>query len=676
MDPQHPQIEFDDQSNNDRNNTTTTTASRQKAAPLKLTFASFAKLDATRGFSRSRSYDAEEDDYDIDIIFGPDEFEEIEREMNAKYQRCAADPKASGRRTRQGVGENHVDDDQDNHTHNRDDLDVKKERNFATFLDDSTNLWLKPATNRWDKSTPKLKTSSSLGAITPRTFKTPSRTKAMFDVESANHLLDQQYNRTVRLFIKKCALNWNFNLFKFHAMCLERSLTELLLHLFDYYDLYNIFKLDTVKVLKCFRLIECNYHATNPYHNSVHAADVTQAMHCFIQEKKIRPYMTDLEILCSILAAVCHDLDHPGVNQSFLIATNNPLARLYGNNSVLENHHWRFALSIFKESKLFEHFSSDLFDNMKEQLKHLILATDIARQRDYLKRFKDLTTSEGFSMENVEDRGFILQIALKCADLSNPCRPWRVSSVWSGLICDEFHEMGEMERLSGIPFTPICHRQVTSIASIQTEFFLFVALPLFQLWHEFLGSPLGELLMSEFNNNYKRWENNDRGQNLGKRRKSVASLLPDNVRVGTPVNEDNEPPLDGATCRARPEPDLETYYANHPIATIKRAVSDYIKCGDDWLESLRDITLDHTIEKSRTMMRSGRFGPKTKTNVGDKPHEPRQQPLEGHTSERQQQSSSTVAAGEGHQSVSPRKMPLPVEDGQLQDAEAHQQRQP
>ena len=29
--------------------------------------------------------------------------------------------------------------------------------------------------------------------------------------------------------------------------------------------------------------VERHYHVTNPYHNGVHAADVTQAMSCFIQ---------------------------------------------------------------------------------------------------------------------------------------------------------------------------------------------------------------------------------------------------------------------------------------------------------------------------------------------------------------------------------------------------------
>ena len=44
---------------------------------------------------------------------------------------------------------------------------------------------------------------------------------------------------------------------------------------------------------------------------------------------QIRMNLTPIEIMSSLIAAVTHDLDHPGVNQPFLIATSNHLAALY-----------------------------------------------------------------------------------------------------------------------------------------------------------------------------------------------------------------------------------------------------------------------------------------------------------------------------------------------------------
>ena len=265
-----------------------------------------------------------------------------------------------------------------------------------------------------------------------------------------------------------------------------------------------------------------------------------------------------METMCAILAAVAHDLDHPGVNQHFLIATNSHLASLYNNLSVLESHHWRFAISCLKESHVFDHFNPAEWTTIRHLLKSLILATDITQQASYLAQFrivmsslrerrkssnktdqelfqeadieleqelrsqvsihevgdseeeakdaereegtreaKDAEREEGtrdeaiqsssqsvskpstssypsfssskvFNMKLPESRLFILTIALKCADLGNPCRPWDLSKRWSEQICAEFYRQGDFERSLDLPVTPICNRYQASMAKIQT----------------------------------------------------------------------------------------------------------------------------------------------------------------------------------------------------------------
>ena len=60
------------------------------------------------------------------------------------------------------------------------------------------------------------------------------------------------------------------------------------------------------------------------------------------------------------------------------------------------------------------------------------------------------------------------QIALKCADISNPCRAWEVSKKWSELVCDEFFKQGDYERKLGLPVANINDRHITTVAKIQT----------------------------------------------------------------------------------------------------------------------------------------------------------------------------------------------------------------
>lgn len=275
--------------------------------------------------------------------------------------------------------------------------------------------------------------------------------------------------------------------------------------MFHLYGLMDHFNLDVVRLWKLFSLIEEGYHSTNPYHNSIHATDVTQAMHCFLQETKIYEHLTPLEIMSSLLGAVAHDLDHPGVNQPFLIATSNHLAALYENTSVLENHHWRSAIGCLLESGVAEQIEQ-YRPEMEQQISSLILATDITRQQEFIGKFKDFLNNNSLNMRNADHRHFILQIALKCADISNPCRPWDISKKWSLKVCEEFYRQGDFERQLNLPVTSLCDRQTTTVPKIQTGFFKFVVSPLMVEWHRFLKSELSYRMMRYLKYNDKQWD--------------------------------------------------------------------------------------------------------------------------------------------------------------------------
>ena len=56
------------------------------------------------------------------------------------------------------------------------------------------------------------------------------------------------------------------------------------IHVFQTHNLFERFNLDIMKVHKFLTSVESNYHEENAYHNSTHAADVTQAVHCLLQD--------------------------------------------------------------------------------------------------------------------------------------------------------------------------------------------------------------------------------------------------------------------------------------------------------------------------------------------------------------------------------------------------------
>ncbi|XP_071548260.1 uncharacterized protein [Panulirus ornatus] len=318
-------------------------------------------------------------------------------------------------------------------------------------------------------------------------------------------LLDDLYHGPTQCVLSQVGV-WGFNAFALDSVCGGRPVSVLCVYLLHKYGLIQHFNFDTVTVWKCFSLIEDGYHASNPYHNAIHAADVTQAMHCYLQEEKIREHMSPLEVFAALLAAVCHDLDHPGVNQPFLIATDDHLAALYKNLSVLENHHWRCAMGCLWESGLIDSWSSEDVTALQDMIRSLILATDITRQQEFLKRFWRYLDASNFDMQDPEHRHFSLQIALKCADICNPCRPWDISRKWSHKICDEFYRQGDYERHLNLPVTSQCDRYITSVAKIQTGFIKFVVSPLFDAWDRWLGTNLSTSMVNNMNTNLAMWQ--------------------------------------------------------------------------------------------------------------------------------------------------------------------------
>ncbi|MEE6475758.1 hypothetical protein FKM82_010852 [Ascaphus truei] len=323
--------------------------------------------------------------------------------------------------------------------------------------------------------------------------------------QASLHLLDEDYLGQARHMLSKVGM-WNFDIFLFDRLTNGNSLVTLLCHLFNVHGLIHHFQLDMVKLHRFLVMVQEDYHSQNPYHNAVHAADVTQAMHCYLKEPKLASFLTPLDIMLGLLAAAAHDVDHPGVNQPFLIKTKHHLASLYQNTSVLENHHWRSTVGMLRESRLLAHMPKEITQDIEQQLGSLILSTDINRQNEFLGRFKDHLNNKDLSLEDTDHRHFMLQIALKCADICNPCRVWELSKQWSERVCEEFYRQGDLERKFGLDVSPLCNQQKDSIPSIQVGFISYIVEPLFVEWAQFTGdTPLSVNMLNHLRKNKAKW---------------------------------------------------------------------------------------------------------------------------------------------------------------------------
>ncbi|XP_016299371.1 high affinity cAMP-specific 3',5'-cyclic phosphodiesterase 7A-like isoform X6 [Sinocyclocheilus anshuiensis] len=318
------------------------------------------------------------------------------------------------------------------------------------------------------------------------------------------HILDEDYCGQAKCMLEKVG-SWNFDIFLFDRLTNGNSLVFLTFHLLNQYGLIELFQLDMVKLRRFLVLVQEDYHNQNPYHNAVHAADVTQAMHCYLREPKLAQSLTSFDILLGLLAAATHDLDHPGVNQPFLIKTNHYLAALYRNTSVLENHHWRSAVGLLRETELFSHLPVEDSLSIERQLGSLILATDISRQNEYLSRFRTHLDENDLCLGHASHRHFVLQMALKCADICNPCRPWELSKQWSEKVTEEFFHQGDIEKKHKLEISPLCDSEANTIASVQIGFMTYVVEPLFAEWVRFSDTRLSQTMLGHLGLNKASW---------------------------------------------------------------------------------------------------------------------------------------------------------------------------
>ncbi|KAI9091442.1 hypothetical protein DFS34DRAFT_324920 [Phlyctochytrium arcticum] len=120
-----------------------------------------------------------------------------------------------------------------------------------------------------------------------------------------------------------------FNIYDLADATNGRPLYFLGVHLLERWGLLEHFSLDEKKLRSFFEQIEASYHPL-PYHNSTHGADVLQTVNMLLlSDPGMAGYFTKLEIFSACIASAIHDVDHPGLNNSFLVQSSHPLAILY-----------------------------------------------------------------------------------------------------------------------------------------------------------------------------------------------------------------------------------------------------------------------------------------------------------------------------------------------------------
>uniref|UniRef100_A0A8K9UP94 Phosphodiesterase n=1 Tax=Oncorhynchus mykiss TaxID=8022 RepID=A0A8K9UP94_ONCMY len=317
---------------------------------------------------------------------------------------------------------------------------------------------------------------------------------------------------------------WEFNILELEAATCKRPLTYLGLKIFARFGVCEFLSCSEATLRCWLQIIEANYHASNSYHNSTHAADVLHATAYFLRKEKVKGSLEQLDEVAALIAATVHDVDHPGRTNSFLCNAGSELAILYNDTAVLESHHAALAFQLTvsdSKSNIFKNIDRTQFRTLRQAIIDMVLATEMTRHFEHVNKFANSinkpmaaiedegSDSEGpASIRNSpENRLLIKRMMIKCADVANPCRPLELCIEWAGRISEEYFAQTDEEKRQGLPVVmPVFDRNTCSIPKSQISFIDYFITDMFDAWDAFASLPG---LMEHLSENYKYWKGLD-----------------------------------------------------------------------------------------------------------------------------------------------------------------------
>ncbi|XP_011178630.2 dual specificity calcium/calmodulin-dependent 3',5'-cyclic nucleotide phosphodiesterase 1 isoform X6 [Zeugodacus cucurbitae] len=286
--------------------------------------------------------------------------------------------------------------------------------------------------------------------------------------------------------------DWSFDVFALAEAAGGQPIKYLSYDLLNRYGIIHKFKIAPATLEIFLNRVEegyCRYR--NPYHNNIHAADVTQTTHYVLCQTGLMNWLTDLEIFATLLAALIHDFEHTGTTNNFHVMSGSEKALLYNDRAVLENHHVSAAFRLLKEDdcNILVNLSREEFREFRTLIIDMVLATDMSFHFQQLKNMRNLLTLNEASV----DKSKAMALVLHCCDISHPAKRWNLHHRWTMLLFEEFFRQGDLERELGLPFSPMCDRNNILFPESQIGFIDFIVDPSLSVMSDMLEYVLTPL---------------------------------------------------------------------------------------------------------------------------------------------------------------------------------------
>eukprot|EP00924_Labyrinthula_sp_SR-Ha-C_P015867 snap_masked-scaffold_4-processed-gene-11.33-mRNA-1 protein AED:1.00 eAED:1.00 QI:0/-1/0/0/-1/1/1/0/593 len=196
--------------------------------------------------------------------------------------------------------------------------------------------------------------------------------------------------------------------------------------------------------------IKDNYN-NNPFHNWYHGFTVAHVVGIFFMRNPwLLKCLRKEYSLALLIAALGHDLNHPGNDNSFEVNNDSSLAQYYQYQSVLENLHVSTLLELLKDptKNVFGGLSTQQQSHIKEFMVDAVLATDMTKHKEAIEslkkidaeKFKGAMTGKKIKREKKE---IIFHYILHASDISGQCLDVGVAIEWEERIAKEMQRQSE-----------------------------------------------------------------------------------------------------------------------------------------------------------------------------------------------------------------------------------------
>lgn len=282
------------------------------------------------------------------------------------------------------------------------------------------------------------------------------------------------------------------------------------------------------------RVTEADYNPV-PYHNSMHAADVTQTVHCLLQmggKNYAKAASKKTVYFGMVIAALVHDIHHPGTNNDYQKNAQTELSIHFNDSSVLESMHLSrtFRRWIGKnrrpEMDMLGGLDPDQFAQVRKLMIHAILHTDMSKHFGDVNHVKSIIKLHNLGVGKIEPgelKGDEIQdlfaFMLHVADISNQAKPV-VFENWTDWVLEEFFKQGDTEKLKKLNISPLCDRTSIKRAQSQIPFIKFIVQPTYETIAKVIPEVEKQVL-PVLRQNLKFWEAQGKLESEKKKRESM-----------------------------------------------------------------------------------------------------------------------------------------------------------